>query len=56
MRAMERRKVIVELSVLTDHWRDRDIERDIDGLVLPLRKRENGRTMIDEVEIKSVGI
>ena len=51
---MEKKKVLVELTVLTGHWRDRDIERDIDRLMIPLRNVESGQTVIDEVEIKSV--
>ena len=51
---MEKKKVLVELTVMTSHWRDRDIERDVDRLVLPLRNVESGQTVIDEVVIKEV--
>ena len=53
-RDMERRKVIVELSVLTMRHTDRDIERDIDRVVLPLRNIESGQTTVEDVEVKDV--
>ena len=51
---MERKKVIVELDVRTEHWRDRDIEMDVIRLVMPLKNVESGKTVVDEVEIKEV--
>lgn len=51
---MERKKVLIELEVLTEHWSDRDIERDIDRLVTPLRNVESGKTVIDDVNVKEV--
>lgn len=51
---MERKKVIVELTVLTQRFQDRDIERDIDALILPLRRKESGQTEIEDVDIKSI--
>ena len=51
---MERKKVIIELSVLTQRAMAREIERDVEHLVLPLKNVEYGQTVIDEVEIISV--
>lgn len=51
---MERKKVIVELSVLTQRMTGREVERDVDHLILPLRNVESGKTVIDEVTIKEV--
>ena len=42
---------MVSLSVLTMRDRDRDLERDIDAMVLKLRGEESGMTSIDEVEV-----
>ena len=53
-RGMERKKVIIELSVLTQRAMAREIERDVEHLVLPLKNVEYGQTVIDEVEIISV--
>ena len=53
-RGMERKKVLIELDVRTEHWRDRDIERDVIRLVMPLKNVESGNTVVDEVEIKEV--
>ena len=51
---MERKKVIVELSVLTPRMTAREVEQDIDHLVLPLRNVGYRDTVIDEVTIKEV--
>lgn len=51
---MEKRKVIIELEVLTARMTDREIERDIDRLVLPLRDLESGQTTVKDVEVKEV--
>lgn len=50
-RQMERKKVIVELEVLTSRFVSRDIERDLDRVLLPLKEIESGETKIDKVEI-----
>ena len=51
---MERKKVIIELSVLTQRMTDREIEQDVDRLVLPLRHLEYSHTVIDDVKVKEV--
>ena len=53
-RGMERKKVIIELSVLTQRAMAREIEMDVDHLVLPLKNVEYGQTVIDEVNVKEV--
>lgn len=50
-RQMERKKVIIELEVLTSRFVSRDIERDLDRVLLPLKEIESGETKIDKVEI-----
>ena len=45
---------MVELTVLTEHWRERDIEHDIDGLMMPLRKKESGKTTVDDYEVRRI--
>lgn len=51
---MERKRVIVELTVLTQRMTEREIERDVDHLVLPLKNVEYGQTVIDDVKVKEV--
>lgn len=51
---MEKRIVTVKLTVLTQRFIERDIERDIDHLVLPLKGLECGQTAIEHVEITKV--
>lgn len=53
-RGMERKKVIIELSVLTRRMTDRDVERDVGRLMLPLRNVESGQTVVDDVDVKEV--
>ena len=53
-KGMEKRKVTVELTVYTERMTDREIEQDIDRLVLPLRHLEYGHTSIEEVKVKEV--
>ena len=48
---MERKKVIIELEVLTSRFVSRDIERDLDRVLLPLKDIESGETKIDNVEV-----
>ena len=50
-RQMERKKVIIELEVLTSRFVSRDIERDLDRVLLPLKDIESGETKIDNVEV-----
>lgn len=49
---MERKKVIIEMSVLTSRFLDREVERDLDDILLPLVNKESGETTIEEIEIK----
>ena len=51
---MEKRKIIVELEVLTSRITDREIERDLDRLLVPLRDIESGQTSVQDVEIKEI--
>ena len=51
---MEKRKVTVELTVYTERMTDREIEQDVDRLVLPLRHLEYSHTVIDDVKVKEV--
>lgn len=51
---MEKRKIIVELEVLTARMTDREIERDLDRLLVPLRDIESGQTTVKDVEIKEI--
>lgn len=46
---MERKKLIVEVSVLTQRMSSRDVERDVEGLLRPLRGLENGQTTVEEI-------
>ena len=48
---MERKKVTIELEVLTSRIASRDIERDLDRLLLPLKSVESGETKVDDVDI-----
>ena len=50
-RSMERKKVTIELEVLTSRIASRDIERDLDRLLLPLKSVESGETKVDDVDI-----
>lgn len=50
-RSMERKKVTIELTVLTSRIASRDIERDLDRLLLPLKSVESGETKVDDVDI-----
>jgi len=51
---MEKKIVIVKLTVLTQRSTVREIERDMDHLVLPLRGLEYGQTAVSDVEITNV--
>ena len=51
---MEKRIVTIELAVLTARGTDREIERDLDRLVIPLRDLESGQTTVKDVEIKEI--
>ena len=51
---MEKRKIIVELEVLTARMTDREIERDLDRLMNPLRDLESGQTTVKDVEVKEI--
>ena len=51
---MEKRIVTIELEVLTARMTDREIERDIDRLVLPLRDLESGQTTVKDLEVKEI--
>lgn len=51
---MEKRIVTIELEVLTARMTDREIERDLDRLVLSLRDIESGQTTVKDVEIKEI--
>lgn len=51
---MEKRKIIVEIEVLTARMTDREIERDLDRLVLPLRDLESGQTTVKDIEVKEI--
>ena len=53
-RQMEKKKVTIELEVLTSQWQDREIERDLDRLVLPLKNVESGQTRVTNIEIKAI--
>lgn len=53
-RSMEKKIVTVKLTVLTQRSTARDIEQDMDHLVLPLRKLESGQTAVCDVEITKV--
>jgi len=51
---MERKKVIVELSVLTSRMNNREVEYDLCMLCPAFRDMECGETRIDDVDIKSI--
>lgn len=51
---MESRRIILELRVLTSRMTEREIERDIDRLVMNLRDVESGETTVKEATIKEV--
>ena len=51
---MEKRKVTIELEVLTARMTEREIERDLDRLLVPLRDIESGQTTVKDVEIKEI--
>ena len=53
-RQMERKKVVIELDVLTSRFSSRDVERDLDRILIPLRTIESGQTKIEEVTIKEI--
>lgn len=48
---MERKKLIVEVSVLTQRMSSRETERDVEGMLLQLKGRENGQTTIEEIVV-----
>lgn len=51
---MERKKVVIELEVLTSRMTSREIERDLDRVLIPIRNIESGHTTITDTNIKSV--
>lgn len=53
-RTMEKKKVTIELEVLTGRMTSRDIERDLDRVLIPLRSIGSGETTINDVEIVCV--
>lgn len=48
---MERRRVTVELSVLTQRMSSREVERDVDSLVRSLKGQESGQTEVTDYDI-----
>lgn len=52
---MEKKRVTIELEVLTSRMQTREIERDLDRLLLPLIDIESGDTRIDKIEITEIG-
>lgn len=54
-RVMEMKRVTIELEVLTSRMQPREIERDLDRLLLPLIDIESGDTRIDKIEITEIG-
>lgn len=53
-RDMEKKKVVVELEVLTARMTSREIERDLDKLLVPLNNIETGQTTIVGTDIITV--
>lgn len=53
-KGMERKKVVIELEVLTSRMTSREIERDLDRVLIPIRNIESGHTTITDTNIKSV--
>ena len=51
---MEKKKVIIELEVLTARPTDRETERDIDRLVIPLLNLGIGETTVTGVDVKEI--
>lgn len=51
---MEKKKVVVELEVLTARMTSREIERDLDKLLVPLNNIETGQTTIVGTDIITV--
>lgn len=51
---MEKKKVIVELSVLTSRPNNREVEYDLWKLCPAFRGLESGETQIEDVDIKSI--
>lgn len=51
---MEKRKIIVELEVLTARMTDREITRDVERLAMNLKGIESGQTTIEEIEVKEI--
>ena len=51
---MEKKVVRIEMTVYTDNFRDRDTERDLDRVLVPLRNIESGQTRIEEVRINDI--
>lgn len=53
-RTMEKKKVVVELEVLTGRMTSRDIEHDLDRVLLPLKSIESGDTTINDINMVCV--
>ena len=53
-KGMERKKVVIELEVFTSRMTSREIERDLDKLLVPLRDIESGQTTVKDVEVKEI--
>lgn len=53
-KGMERKKVVIELEVLTSRMTSREIERDLDRVLVPLRDIESGQTTVKDVEVKEI--
>lgn len=48
------KRVTIEMEVLTARMTDREIERDIGRLIIPLRNLESGQTTVKDVEVKEI--
>ena len=51
---MEKKKVTVELTVLTSRANNREVEHDLWKLCPAFRGLESGATQIDDIDIKSI--
>ena len=51
---MERKKVTIELTISTGFANARQIENDLDKILMPVRNKEAGSVMVVDYEIKKI--
>ena len=52
--SMERKKVTIELTISTGFANARQIENDLDKILMPVRNKEAGSVMVVDYDIKKI--